>query len=391
MARKVKQNVIYMGLASLFTDISSEMIFPILPLFLVSILGANMAIVGLIEGIAEGTASILKTFSGWISDKLRKRKLFMIIGYGISALTKPFLALSYIWQHILGVRFFDRVGKGIREPPRDALIAASAAKKIRGKSFGIHRMMDTMGAIIGTLISFYLLSRFAASASTYKLIFWLAFIPAVIAVLIIIFFVKDVKKAVDKIKEFKLNFKLFNKNFKIFIFVTVLFNLGYFSYAFFILRAKDMGVAIALIPIIYLVYHIFNAVSNVPFGELSDKIGRKKVLSLGYIIFGLVCLGFAYAFDSIFVWLLFAAYGVAVAIVNTISRAFVSDMVPFYKRGTALGIYHTFAGFAVFLASFVAGNLWNLIDAKIAFLYATVLAITAGILLYLFVKEKVSK
>ena len=385
---KVKKNVFYMGLASLFTDISSEMIFPILPLFLTSILGAPMSIVGLIEGVAEGTASLLKTFSGWLSDKLRKRKLFMILGYGLSSITKPFLALSSMWFHVLGVRFFDRFGKGIREPPRDALIAVSSVKKIRGKSFGIHRMMDTMGAIIGTLISFYLLSKFTPLASTYKLIFWLAFIPAVIAVLIVIFFVKDIKKAAGKIKEFKFNFKLFDRNFKLFILIAVIFNLSYFSYAFFILRARNLGVVVALIPIIYLLYNIFNAFSTVPFGELSDKIGRKRVLSLGYIIFGLVCLGFAYASNSLYAWILFAVYCISAAIVNTISRAFVSDMVPSYKRGTALGIYHTFTGFAILGANFMIGILWDKVGIRFAFLYGFILALIAGILLFVFVKEK---
>jgi len=244
-----KKNVMKLGWVSFFTDVSSEMIFPILPLFLTTVLKANMAVVGLIEGIAESTAAILKLFSGLLSDRIKKRKLLVFIGYGLSTFTKPLLAVATTWTHVLGVRFFDRVGKGVRTSPRDALIAASVTEKERGKYFGIHRALDTSGAIVGTLIAALLLYLFV---NNYRLIFWLSLVPGLIALLIILK-VKEVK--VEKSKNMKFNFKALNPNLKMFLIAVIVFNLAHFSYAFFILRARDVGLSLTLIPVIYLVYN----------------------------------------------------------------------------------------------------------------------------------------
>jgi len=375
-----KKNIFFMGLTSFFMDVSSEMIFPVLPLFLANVLGINMAVIGIIEGIAEGTGSILKTFSGWLSDKIKKRKLLIGLGYSFSAITKPFLALVTAWPHVLLVRFLDRVGKGVRTSPRDALIAESSEASQRGKSFGIHRMMDTVGAIVGTIIAFWLLSKLPEA---YRTIFSYSAIPAGLAVLTIIFFVKEKKKkeGEQKITPFKLSFKLFDKNFKKFVIIASLFSLANFSYAFFILRAQDLGIAIAIIPLVYLVYNIVYAIFAIPAGKFSDKVGKKTILITGYIIFGLTCLGFAFATQSIYAWILFAFYGLFFALTEGVSRAYVSDLVSPEARGTALGIYHTSIGLMAIPASIIAGFLWNFISFKATFLFSCVVAILAATLL----------
>src|SRR3989344_2175088 len=218
-----------MSLASMFNDISSEMIFPILPLFLANVLNVNKSLIGLIEGIAESLGSVSKTLSGYLSDKLNRRKIIVALGYSVSAITKPLLAFSIIWQHVLSIRTIDRLGKGVRDPPRDALIAASSAENVRGKSFGFHRMMDTIGAVIGTISAYVLLSFLF----DYRTIFWLSFIPAAISVVIIIFFVKEIKRKVSSVfSRFSVNH--FSKNFKLFILISTIFSLANFSYAFFI-------------------------------------------------------------------------------------------------------------------------------------------------------------
>ena len=379
---KKSKNVFRLGLTSFFTDVSSEMIFPILPLFLVNVLGAPMALVGVIEGIAEGTASIMKTLFGWISDKVRKRKIFVAAGYSFSSVTKPFLALATVWPHVLIVRFLDRFGKGIRTSPRDALIAESVKKKKRGKYFGMHRAMDTSGAIIGVLIAFFILSKYVEN---YRLVFWLSFIPAVISVLIIIFFVKEAKQIK---KKFHIKFNGFNRNFKFLIAASTIFSLGSLSYAFFILRAQELGVLVALIPLIYLVYNVVYAFFALPFGRLSDKIGRKNVLMIGYFVFGVMSLSFAFISDSLFAWFLFGIYGLSVAITETIGRTFISDLVQSNKRATALGVYHTFVGLAIFPANFIGGYLWSAFNSSATFIYAAVMAFIALILLIIAVKER---
>jgi MFS family permease len=384
MADKKSKNVFRLGLTSLFTDISSEMIFPILPIFLTAVLNAPIAIIGLIEGIAESAASLLKLASGRISDKIGKKKPLVIGGYSLSTITKPLLALATHWTHVLGVRFFDRVGKGIRDAPRDALLAGSVEKKKRGGGFGLHRAMDTAGAIIGTLIAFFLLQRYLGEA--YKLIFWLSFIPGLIAVLILVFGVKDVKvKVAKKLKvSFRKNSPLLNR----FLFVIAFFNLANFSYAFFILRARDVGLFLALIPIIYLVYNLFYAFFAIPIGKLSDAVGRRIILFSGLLLFGLTSLGFAFTADTTTIWILFALYGIFMAATDGVSRAYVSDLSIKEKRGTALGAYHMIVGITVLPANFIGGLLWDNINVQAPFIYAAVLSIISAVLLLILIRKK---
>ncbi len=385
LPKGISRNVFFMGLVSLFTDISSEMIFPILPLFMANVLGINKSLIGLIEGVAESTASLLKTFSGWLSDKLKKRKILILLGYGFSTITKPFLALSTIWQHVFVLRFLERTGKGIRTSPRDALVAASTKEKFRGKAFGLNRTMDRIGAIAGTLITFWLLIKFV---DNYRLVFWLSFIPATLAVLTIIFFVKDVKKKEDSNKTFKFSWKGLSLEYKKFIVISSIFGIANFSYAFLILRANDMGVSATLTPLIYLVYSLFFAAFALPAGTLSDRIGRKKVLGIGYLAFSLMCFGFIYFKAWYFAWILFALYGLSLAFTDAITRAFVTDLVKEEERGTALGIQHTCEGLAAFPASFIFGSLWNFSGSNTAFLFAAALSLISFLLLFVFIKNK---
>ncbi|MBI5072409.1 MFS transporter, partial [Candidatus Woesearchaeota archaeon] len=288
MSQKKKsdvKNVVWLGVVSLLTDISSEMLFPIIPIFLTTVLKANMAVVGFIEGIAEATSAFLKLIAGIAADRWKNNKLLTIVGYGSSTVAKPFLAIATIWQHVLAVRIIDRIGKGIRTTPRDALLAGSVSEKERGKYFGLHRTMDTIGAVCGVLITTGLLLVWGAAEASFRKIFWISFIPAALAVIILFLFVHDVKTKTEQKKQKTFNlfkaWKKLNKNLKVFYGIMVFFNLASFSYAFFILRAQNVGFAIALIPILYLVYNIFYAVTAYPAGKISDYLGRNIVLAIG--------------------------------------------------------------------------------------------------------------
>jgi len=379
-----KKNIFFMGLTSFFMDISSEMIFPILPLFLSNVLGLNKALIGLIEGLAESSASILKVFSGWLSDKFRKRKPLAVFGYGLSALTKPLFAIATNWYFVLFARFSDRVGKGIRTSPRDALIADSSVKTKRGAAFGFHRMMDTMGAIIGTLIAFFILSRLVDG---YRIVFWLAFIPAAIAVAVIWIFVKE-KKITRPSKPLVFKWSIFDSNYKKFVLISILFSIVNFSYVFFILKVEELGVALAIIPLVYLLYNIVYASSALPLGKLSDKIGRKKIIFVGYILFALITFGMAFANNVYHAWILLAIYGLFMAINETVPKAFISSIVKPEYRATGLGVYHTGVGLALLPASLIAGSLWEIFSSQVVFMVAAVVSVIAAALLIFFVKEK---
>jgi MFS family permease len=321
--------------------------------------------------------------SGWFSDKFGKKKPLVIAGYSLSTITKPLLAIATSWTHVLGVRIADRVGKGLRDAPRDALIAASTTKKNRGKSFGLHRALDTAGAFAGTLIAFFILQKYA---NDFKLIFWLSFIPGAIAVLILIFAVKDSNAKSER--RYSFNFKNLNPNLKKFLFISLLFSLANFSYAFFILRATNVGFVLAIVPLVYLVYNLFYAVFSVPAGKLSDRIGRRNVLFIGFLLFGIMSLGFAFIAGTFTIWVLFALYGLFMAITDGVSRAYVSDLSIKEERGTVLGTYNTIIGIAVFPANFIGGLLWQKVNVTAPFVYAAVLSLVSALLLLVLVKKK---
>ena len=377
---RLDKNVFSLGLVSLFTDISSEMIYPLLPIFLSSVLGVSTSFIGLLEGIAESSASILKAVSGWFSDKLRKRKPIILLGYGLSTISKPFLYLATAGWHVLIVRFMDRVGKGIRTSPRDALVADSSLAENRGLAFGVQRAMDNLGAFLGPLLAFLILPLLN---NNLRLVFLIAFIPALIAIVAIIFFVKEKSQTQSRAQQIKLtSFKIFNRDFKMFVFILGVFTLGNSSDAFLILRAKDLGMHLVFIPVLWLVLNFVSSISSVPSGSLSDKIGRKKMILLAFFVYGIVYLGFAFSKTQSLIWGFMALYGLYYGLSEAALRAYVADLVPDKEiLATAYGIYHTVVGLCVFPASLIMGILWQRFSPTIAFSFGASLALVAAVLL----------
>ena len=379
----IKKNVFILGLVSLFTDISSEMLYPVIPIFLTAVLGAPMYVVGLIEGIAEGTASILKVISGWYSDRTGKRKPFVIVGYSLSAISKPLMAFAYVWPLVLMARFLDRFGKGVRTSARDALIADSAPLAQRGKSFGLHRTMDTFGAVLGPIFAILILYM---TADNYRLLFMLAFLPALVSILLIAFFVSERRQVPNTKVSFKIS--QFGRDFKIFLLISVIFALGNSSDVFLILRATDVGFTVTAVLLCYIVYNITNAIVSYPAGTLSDKLGRRSLMFWGFLIFAAVYLGFAFMPANIYVWPLFAIYGVYAAFTEGVGKAYVVDLVPCEKRGTALGIYHTATGITIVFASIIAGLLWEFIGSSAPFVYGAATALLSAVLLVVLMPKR---
>lgn len=384
--KKLDKNVYTLGLVSLFTDISSQMIYPLLPIFLSSTLGVSMAFIGLLEGIAESTASIFKVFSGWYSDKLKKRKPIILLGYSLSTIGKPFLYLATAGWHVLAVRFIDRVGKGIRTSPRDALVANSSSSEERGRAFGIQRAMDRMGAFLGPLVAFAILPLLN---NNLRLLFLLAFFPALIAVFIIIFFLKEKPHVSDSSKTAK-PFSLIhlNRDFKVFIFILAVFTLGNSSDAFLILRARDLGVKIVFIPILWLMYNFVCSLSSIPLGHLSDKIGRRKTTLLGFFVYGVVYLGFAFSNSISHIWVFMGLYGIYYGLSEGVLRAYVADLVEDQSvLATAYGVYHTVVGLCMFPASLIMGILWQQFNPTVAFTFGATLALISAVGLSVFVRK----
>jgi len=377
------RNVIILGLVSLFTDLSTEMSYAIIPIFLKEVLKAQPVFIGLVEAIAESTASILKTFSGYISDRLRKRKLFIFIGYTLSAVVKPLLALATQGWHILIVRFADRFGKGIRTAPRDALIAESTKEAFYGRTYGFHRAMDTMGAILGPLFAFMILSL---SQQNYRLLFALAFIPGFIAILFIIFGVKDIIPETKRV--FKFSFKEVNPQLRTFFLIIILFTLGNSSDAFLILRAKELGISVTLIPILWLVFNISYFLWSYPAGVISDRIGRKKTIVFGFLIYTITYSALAFNNKVLLLWLIFVIYGLYYGFTEGNVRALVADLTLVEHRGTIFGIYYTVVGITLLPANLIMGYLWQRYGFNIALLIGAGLSFISAILLIIFVKTQ---
>jgi MFS family permease len=375
----VKRNVFFLGLVSLFTDVSSEMIYPLVPIFLTTVLGAPVAIVGLIEGIAESTASLLKTFSGWLSDRYARRKPFVLGGYSLSALGKLLLSVAFVWPVVLAARFVDRLGKGIRTSARDALIADETDVAHHGRAFGFHRAMDTAGAVIGPLIALFLM---AVLKERYRLIFLLAFFPAVLGVGLLFFFVRERMRVCSPQARETPRLKLagFDRSFKLLLLIIIVFGMGNSSDAFLILRAKDLGLSATLVVLAYVLYNIVYAAFAMPAGILSDRVGRKRLMAGGLLIFAMVYFAFALVSKAIYVWPLFAIYGFYTAMTEGVGRALVTDLTVSERRGTALGLYHTAVGLTTFAASLIAGLLWTYIGAFAPFVYGGAMSLIASLM-----------
>jgi len=383
---RLARNVIALGVVSLLTDAGTEIVYPLLPLFLTT-LGATPLFIGLVEGTAEATASLLKVVTGWVSDRLGKRKALVLTGYGISSATRPLMALALFPWHVLAVRFLDRVGKGIRTSPRDALLAASTDAGIRGRAFGFHRAMDHAGAVIGPLIAFVLLNTLladpeGADAATYRLVFWAAVIPAALAVATLMIFVREIPAPppAPNVPR-RLSPAHFDTGFRRFLAVVVVFTLGNSSDAFLLLRASQTGVDAAYVPILWALLHLVKSATSVPGGVWSDRVGRKKLLVSGWIAYALIYAGFGLDCAAWQMWVLFASYGVYFGLSEGAEKAFIADLVPVHSRATAYGLHGFAIGIAALPSSLLMGVLWARYSPQAGFFFGGTMALAACALL----------
>ena len=391
-------NVFLLGIVSLLTDASSEMIFTLVPLFLANVLGAGVTIIGLVGGLSESTDAIFRIFSGWLSDKVGRRKPLAVLGYSISTLAKFFMYFAAHWGGVLAIRFGDRVGKGLRSSPRDALVADSVTAEERGRGFGLHRAMDSLGAVLGLAIAaiiIYLVQGgdLQLSLETYRWLVLVGVVPAVLAVIVLVIFVHERRKKPSLHSSSGSGLSLnkspagFDSRFKLFLFVMALFTLGNSSDFFVILRAQSLGASVVYVTWMLVLFNITYAATSLPAGILSDKMGRRRVITLGWFIYALVYFGFALAVEQWQVWLLFACYGVYYGIVEGVARAFVADLVSEAKRGTAYGLYQGVVGLTLLPASLIAGWLWQTISPAAPFYFGAALAFLAMLGMMTLIRE----
>lgn len=396
--RRLPRNVFAISLVSLLNDASSEIIYPLLPLFLAATLGASPAAIGVIEGAAESVSSLLKLFSGYFSDKRGRRKGLVVFGYGLANLVRPLLAFATNWFQVLVIRMTDRVGKGIRSAPRDAMIADAVRVEERGLAFGFHRAMDHAGAVIGPLLGYLLLlvfahDRNAPTADDYSLVFLLAAVPAFFAVLVAAFFVRETysEKAAGLnglAAPVKLSLRGFDGNFKRFLVILALFTLSNSSDAFLLLRAREAGVSVATIPLLWAALHASKVLSSLFGGDLSDRLGRKRLIASGWLLYAAVYMAFGFVSSVGMTWALFLIYGIYFGLAEGAEKALVADLVRPEQRGTAYGLYNLAFGITVFPASLLMGGLWYLRGALTAFVVSAVLGAISALLLLAFVQVK---
>jgi MFS family permease len=393
----VNPNVFFLGLTSLLTDISSELIFTLVPLFLSNVLHVSSEVVGLVGGLTDSIDSLFRIFSGWFSDKIGKRKLLATLGYSISTVAKPFMLLANSWAGVIGVRLGDRIGKGTRSSSRDALIADSVEAKDRGRSFGFHRAMDTSGAVIGLIIAAVIVYLFPSAnkqlltRDAYHWMIVIAIIPAILAVVVLMTLVRERKKVAANVKTGAAKTALitpFSNQFKIYLAILALFTLGNSSDFFLILDAQHVNTPLLQVVLMLVLFNVTYALISMPMGVLSDKIGRKRVITAGWLIYGLVYLGFALSTHIWELWVLFAVYGIFYGICEGAAKAFVADMVPAERRGTAYGLYNGVVGLMALPASLIAGILWDKISPATTFYFGAGLALLAMVGLAFLIKER---
>jgi MFS family permease len=390
--RRLPRNVVAIGLVSLLNDASSEIIYPLLPVFLATSLGASARAIGIIEGLAESISSLLKLFAGYLSDRLGKRKLLVVAGYSLASLVRPLLALAQTWPQVLAIRLTDRVGKGVRTAPRDAMIADTVTAEQRGIAFGFHRAMDHGGAVIGPLIGYLLVVLFVANWNSptkaeFSTIFLIASVPAFMAVMVAVLFMRESPVQRDRGSDRpKLSLRGFDSNFKRFLLVLALFTLSNSSDSFLLLRAMDTGVSVAVVPLLWAAHHGSKVLSSLYGGDLSDRLGRKRLIISGWLLYAAVYAGFAFVTDQISVWVLFLIYGIYFGLVEGAEKALVADLVRPEQRGTAYGLYNLAFGITVFPASLLMGMIWDWRGASTAFLVSAIMGASAAVLLLIFVR-----
>jgi len=374
---RLPRTVIALGAVSLLTDLSSEMIYPLLPVFLSTVLGAGPLVIGAIEGAAESAAALLKLASGWWSDRLPRRKPLVVAGYGIASIVRPLIGLAQGVGQVLAIRLADRVGKGIRGSPRDALIADAVDASQRGRAYGFHRAADHAGAVAGPLVAFALLSWFHVSL---RAVFLLAAIPAAAAMITLVAGVKESRRDVaPRAKGPELGRSGLGRRFWAYLGVLLVFTLGNSTDALLILRANELGVTAALVPILWAALHVVKSLSSTPGGALSDRFGRRPLIVGGWMVYGLVYLGFAVASATWHAWALFLVYGLYFGMTEGVEKALVADMVPANVRGAAFGWYNLTIGLAAFPASLIFGGLWQKYGATTAFVTGAGLALAAAV------------
>jgi MFS family permease len=398
----LERNVVAAGVVSFFMDVSSEMVYPLVPLFLSAVLGVNKSIIGLIEGIAETTASLLKLASGWYSDRVGRRKALMGVGYGTSTLSRAVLAVSTTWGQVLISRFVDRFGKGLRTAPRDAIVADSSPAHELGRSFGFHRAMDQFGAVLGPGVAFLVLT---VRPEDYRTVFWISVIPGLAAVAVVVFFIREKRRpreapaaegAVGPTKDpsgrspagRRWSLGALGGPLAAYLVVTGLFAFGNSSDAFLILRAEDLGVSAALIPLVYLAFNLVYSGLSVPAGLFADRFGRRRLLAVGYLLFAATYAGLAAARSPVQVWLLFLLYGAYMGFADGTGRALLAELAPPERRATAFGAYHAVVGAAALPASVVAGLLWDRVSPAAPFWVGAATGCLAAVLLLMLVRPR---
>ena len=381
------RNVIMLGLVSFFSDISAEMVYPIIPLYLSSAFGATPVLIGIIEGIAESLASLLKVFSGYVTDKWGRKKQVAFAGYAAGLVYKAMLILAGTWVGVLAARIIDRMGKGIRTTPRDVMVSEGADKNHMGKAFGIHKALDMAGSAVGIFASYWLLKN-GGSDFQYKELFAFSAIPALLG-LLMFFFIKEKKRerAAVKRESFWHNIGRLDGQLKLYLAAAFVFTLGNSSNTFLLLRARNVGFGDADVILLYFAFNLTASVLSIPLGRLSDRIGRKSLLVAGYLVFSAVYLGFAFGGSRTSIAVIFVLYGVYPAMISGVERAFIAEISPAELKGTMLGLHSTVVGIALLPASMIAGILWSWFGASAPFVFGSVMSLAAAIALQIFMRN----
>ncbi len=385
---KIPRNVFVLGLVSFFNDLAAEMVYPIVPIFLTTVLKTSVPVVGVIEGIAEATASVGKYFFGAMSDYFQRRKIFVVLGYAFGAFSKLFIGLAASWSLVLFARFIDRTGKGIRTAPRDSILLENTTPRNRGYIFGFHRAFDSLGAVFGPIIGLLFLYLMKENM---RLVFFLAFIPSIIAVILLILMVKEKNAAVSEEKKqfVRINFRSLDPQLKVFLIASFIFSLGNSSDAFLILRAQNLGLTTVLATLTYVVYNISQAIFATPAGRLADRIGARRVFGVGLLIFSVVYFLFGFVSNPVFLWIIFPVYGIYIAFTDGVSKAYVSEFIDKKESGSYFGLHQTLMAIGAFMASFLGGIIWNKINPSATFYYGSFMAALGLAVFYLAVNKAI--